>query len=209
VQRAALSSADDSVIKRCVAGDGGAWRDLHRALYPTAVAFLRKMGVRGPELDDVCQEVFVQVFRYLARFQGRADLSTWLYKICISQVCRLRRREKVTRLVSSLFSPRDAATAQASVELPESEMSRRVRAAVARLPAHQRDAFVLYELEGLSGEEIARILDCPVATVWTRLHYARIEFQRAIEEGEPLAKAKPRPAAPRALPAGRRAGASG
>jgi RNA polymerase sigma-70 factor (ECF subfamily) len=193
-----------------VAGDASAWRDLHRSLYPTAVAFLRKMGVRPAELDDVCQEVFVQVFRYLGRFQGRADLSTWLYKICISQVGRLHRRDKVTRILGTLFGAREAAAAQASIELPESEMCHRVRAAIAQLGPRHRDAFVLYELEGLSGEQIARILDCPVATVWSRLHYARLEFERAIHGGEPQPRRAPAAPPPPARPlAARRARASG
>jgi RNA polymerase sigma-70 factor (ECF subfamily) len=182
---AAFSCMDDAVIKRCVAGDGVAWRDLHRSLYPSAVAFLRQMGVRDPELDDVCQEVFLQVFRYLGRFQGRADLTTWLYKICISQAGRLRRRQKVVRILGAVFGPREAASTQASLDLPESEITRRVREAVALLGPRQREVFVLYELEGLPGEQVARILDCPVATVWTRLHYARQQFQRAVEEGAP------------------------
>jgi RNA polymerase sigma-70 factor (ECF subfamily) len=181
VQSAASLCADDSVIKRCVAGDDAAWRDLHRALYPTAVAFLRQLGVRAPELDDVCQEVFLQVFRYLARFEGRADLTTWLYKICISQAARLRRRQKVVRALGALFGPREAAAAQASVDLPEGDLARRVREAIAQLSPRHREAFVLYEIEGLSGEQIAGIVDCPLATVWSRLHYARQEFQRAVE----------------------------
>ena len=183
---AAFSCTDDAVIQRCVAGDGVAWRDLHRSLYPSAVAFLRQMGVREPELDDVCQEVFLQVFRYLGRFQRRADLTTWLYKICISQVGRLRRRQKVARVLGAVFGPREAATAQASVDLPESEINRRVREAVARLSPRHREVFVLYELEGLPGDQVARILDCPIATVWTRLHYARRQFQRAVEDDDAL-----------------------
>jgi RNA polymerase sigma-70 factor (ECF subfamily) len=198
VHSAAISCAEDAVIERCVAGDGGAWRDLHRALYPTAVAFLRQMGVRGPELDDVCQEVFLQVFRYLGRFQRRSDLTTWLYKICISQAARLRRRQKVTRVLGTLFGPREAQAAQASIDLPETEIGRRVQAAVAQLSPRHREVFVLYELQGVPGEEVARILDCPVATVWTRLHYARQEFQRAIEGA----------ADPEGTPRGRRTDAS-
>lgn len=179
---AAFSCEDDAVIQRCVAGDGVAWRDLHRSLFPSAVAFLRQMGVRDADLDDVCQEVFLQVFRYLGRFQRRADLTTWLYKICISQAARLRRRQKVTRVLAAVFGPREAAGLQASVDLSEDDITRRARAALQRLSPRHREVFVLYELEGLAGDEIARILDCPVATVWTRLHYARAQFQRAVED---------------------------
>jgi RNA polymerase sigma-70 factor, ECF subfamily len=181
VPRVAVMCADDAVIKRCVAGDGDAWRALHRTLYPTAAAFLRQMGVRAPELEDVCQEVFLQVFRYLGRFQQRSDLTTWVYKICISQAARLRRRQRVTRVLEALFGPGEAAAGQASLELSEGEITRRVRAALAQLSPRHREVFVLYELEGISGEQIARVVDCPIATVWSRLHYARLEFQRAVD----------------------------
>jgi RNA polymerase sigma-70 factor (ECF subfamily) len=94
----------------------------------------------------------------------------------------------VGRLLGALFGPREAAGVQASVDMPETEVARRVRAAVAALSPRHREAFVLYELEGLSGERIARILDCPLPTVWTRLHYARAEFQRLIEGGAPAGR---------------------
>jgi RNA polymerase sigma-70 factor, ECF subfamily len=185
--------ANDSVIQRCVAGENAAWRELHRELYPRAVSFLRQMGVYGPELDDVCQDVFVQVFRYLGRFQRRAELTTWLYKICVSQAARLRRREKVTRTLNAVFGAREASVTQASVEMPEVELARRTLTAIALLSPQHREVFVLYELQGLSGEQIATIVACPLATVWSRLHYARLEFHRAVEGVERDDSAAPRP----------------
>lgn len=177
--------ADDSVIRRCIAGEDAAWRDLHRALYPAAVSFLRQMGVHPAELDDVCQDVFVQVYRYLGRFQARSQLTTWVYKICLSQAARLRRKQKVARALGAVFGQREAGAVQASIEVPEEELARRTSAAVGQLSSGQREVFVLYELQGLSGEEIAEIVECPVATVWSRLHYARREFRRLVEtEGD-------------------------
>lgn len=164
-----------------MAGEEAAWRDLHRTLYPMAVSFLRKMGVDAAEVDDVAQEVFVQVFRYLGRFQQRAQLTTWLYKICLSQAARMRRRHKVTEALGRLFGAREASIAQASVDLPENELARRTSAALGELSETHREVFVLYELQGLTGEEIADIVGCPLPTVWSRLHYARLEFRRAVE----------------------------
>jgi RNA polymerase sigma-70 factor (ECF subfamily) len=178
---AAALRSDDSIIRRCVAGEDAAWRDLHRTLYPMAVSFLRKMGVDPAELDDVCQEVFVQVFRYLGRFQHRAQLTTWLYKICLSQAARLRRRYKVAQALGRLFGTREASIVQASIDLPEDELARRTANALGELSETHREVFVLYELQGLTGEQIAEIVGCPVPTVWSRLHYARLEFRRAIE----------------------------
>ena len=146
-----------------------------------AVSFLRKMGVDTAELDDVCQDVFVQVFRYLGRFQHRSQLTTWLYKICLSQVSRMRRRHKVTQALGTLFGTREASAVQASVDLPEDELARRTAIALADLSEAHRQVFVLYELQGLTGEQIADVVGCPVPTVWSRLHYARLEFRRAVE----------------------------
>ena len=181
--------ADESVIRRCVAGEDAAWRDLHRALYPAAVSFLRQMGVHPTELDDICQDVFVQVFRYLGRFQHRSQLTTWLYKICLSQASRLRRRQKVVQALGVLFGAREAEAVQASVDLSEAELARRTQAALALLSPSHREVFVLYELQGLTGEQIAEIVECPLPTVWSRLHYARAEFRRAVEDGRVRAKA--------------------
>src|SRR5947207_1799688 len=88
-----------SLVARCAAGDGRAWRELHRAHFPGAVAFLRRMGVPGEEAEDMAQEVFIEVFRHLPRFEERSAFRTWLYKICMSQAGRWRRRERVVRLV--------------------------------------------------------------------------------------------------------------
>jgi RNA polymerase sigma-70 factor (ECF subfamily) len=141
------------------------------------------MGVPAAELDDISQDVFVQVFRYLGRFQRRSQLTTWLYKICLSQASRLRRRQKVVNALGALFGAREAEAAQASAGVPEEELARRTAAALGHLSASHREVFVLYELQGLTGEQIAEIVECPVQTVWSRLHYARLQFRRAVEDG--------------------------
>jgi RNA polymerase sigma-70 factor (ECF subfamily) len=189
-----LQTADSStlqpLIARCVLGEDQAWRDLHRNYYPVASRFLRRMGVSASELDDACQEVFVQVFRYLARFEQRADFKTWLYKLCLSQSSRIRRRRRVHEVLDWLRG-RDPSLAGAAVE-PEwsaSAASMRVKQALDQMKPMHKEVFVLFELEGVQGEEIARILHCPAATVRRRLHYARQEFEtllrrEAAEDGK-------------------------
>ena len=61
------------------------------------------MGIPASEVEDASQEVFVQVFRYLARFEQRADFRTWLYKLCLSQASRVRRRRRVHEALDWLF----------------------------------------------------------------------------------------------------------
>ncbi len=174
------------LVDRCLDGDEGAWRALHKDYQPQAVRFLRRLGVPPSEADDLCQEVFIQVFRYLPGFQRRADFRTWLFKICISQANRRRR----TQSWLALFGRRAAAeAASAGPEWSNEEAARRAQQALDRMKPIHRQAFVLFELEGLSGQEIARVFDCPIATVWRRLSYARQEFEGWVKEG-PLGPAK-------------------
>lgn len=181
ISEAALAGPPEAVlVGRCVAGDDRAWRELYRTHYTAAAAFLRKLGVRERDLDDAAQEVFAQLFRSLPQFRGEAQLRTWLYRLCATQARRLRRFRAVSAALSSLLgNADDAVTGQ---ELPVELARRRVAVALDRLNEGERLVFVLYELEGLSGEEVAQIAGCPIATVWRRLHYARARFRGAIEE---------------------------
>jgi RNA polymerase sigma-70 factor (ECF subfamily) len=172
--RPALSAP---LVDRCVEGDAQAWRALHRDFQPQATRFLRRLGVPATEADDLCQEVFIQVFRYLPRFEGRADFRTWLFKLCISQANRRRRARR-----SPTVLPVDKAGA-AGPEWSAEETARRAQWALDQMKPIHRQAFVLFELEGLSGEEVGRVLGCRVSTVWRRLSYARREFEGWIEEG--------------------------
>jgi RNA polymerase sigma-70 factor (ECF subfamily) len=171
------------LVSRCVAGERAAWRDLHRSYYPIAAAFLRKLGVKDAELDDACQEVFVTLFRYLPSFRGEAELKTWLYRLCATESGKVRRRSRGwTRLVGMLASDQTAEP----VTLPEWSQSlamQKVEQALGKLKPDERLVFVLFEMEGVGGEQIAAIAGCPVATVWRRLHYARRAFSAAIDEG--------------------------
>ena len=152
------------LFDRRATGEGQAWRDLHRTYHPTACRFLVHMGVAGDELEDACQEVFVQVFRYLARFQHRADFQTWLYKLCLSQASRLRRRRKLQQALGWVIGRESAAHAtSAGHDWTEAMAAERVRQALDKMKPIHREVFVLFELEGVDGDEIARVLGCPAA----------------------------------------------
>jgi RNA polymerase sigma-70 factor (ECF subfamily) len=136
------------------------------------------MGIPSSELDDACQEVFVQVFRYLARFEQRADFRTWLYRLCLSQASRVHRRRRVRETLDWFLGR--APSIGATVLEPEWSMSmatQRVKQALDQMKPMHKAVLVLFEFEGIEGEEVARILGCPPATVRRRLHYARQEFE--------------------------------
>ncbi len=177
---------DPDLLDGCTAGDDAAWRHLHRLCYPRAAAFLRKLGVRDLDLDDATQEVFVQLFRYLPSFRREAELSTWLYRVCITQARSVRRRKRVAHTLSRLLSLGSPPTLVSTPSLPDAIVRRRVESALARLSEGDRTVFVLYEMEGLPGKRIAEIVSSPEASVWRRLHDARRVFRRALEAEERL-----------------------
>jgi RNA polymerase sigma-70 factor (ECF subfamily) len=171
---------ESKLIEDCAEGDALAWRKLHRKYYPVAAAFLRKLGVRERDLEDATQDVFLQMHKYLPRFRRQAELSTWLYRLCITQARHTRRRLRVTEALLSLLSLMPNSSMLSEPAFSEDLAKQRIALALAALPEGERSVFVLYEMEGLSGKQIAEIVKCPEATVWRRLHYARRTFRQAL-----------------------------
>jgi RNA polymerase sigma-70 factor (ECF subfamily) len=183
LEQAALEQA--ALVRRCVSGERDAWRLLHASYRPVATAFLRKLGVEGEELDDACQEVFLQMFRYLPRFRGEAQIKTWLYRLCITEASNARRRRRIAQTAATaLRDELGAEPAAAAPAMTDDMARRRIDAALGALKAGEREVFVLFEMHGLAGEAVAELAGCPVATVWRRLHYARQTFRAAIGAGE-------------------------
>ncbi len=171
---------------RCMDGDRSAWRELHRTHFPTVYAFLRAMGVRPGDLDDACQEVFVLVFRHLDQFQGRSQFRTWLYRLCVTQAGRVRRRARMWARLQWLLGEKGGLDRhQPGPDWSEQQAIDRVQRALDRLSPKLRVVLVLRELEGLEVDEIAKIAGCPEATVWTRLHHARKKVEAALTEEAP------------------------
>lgn len=153
---------------------------LYRQHRDTAQRFLFRLGVPSDNLDDACQEVFLEVYRYLSRFRGESSFTTWLYRLCATQARRVRGRHKVQRMVHELLMSFQHSESGTS-DLAEQDMKRRVRMALDKLSEKERLVFVLFELEGVNGSAVARIVGAPEATVWRRLHDARKAFRREIE----------------------------
>jgi RNA polymerase sigma-70 factor (ECF subfamily) len=170
----------EPLLGRCVRGQPDAWRELYRRYHPMAHNFLRRLGVPPAVLDDACQDVFVQVFRYLARFEARAAFTTWLYRLCLTQARQVRRSATVRSLVGRVLG-RALPAAAAPHEWTEADSEMRVRQALAAMKPIHREVFVLYELEGLAGEQIAAITGLPPGTVRRRLHDARAAFRSLLD----------------------------
>lgn len=172
---------DADWLSRCRAGDKVAWRQLYDLHAPLVYRLCRRMGLSDEKTADVCQDVFMRVYRNLGRFRGDAQFSTWLYRIAINEVSRTQREGGVRRMLLSLVGhevqdtdpdPGPERRAQAS------EAAEVLEQILARMKPKKRSVFVLYELEDLTTEEIAHVLGCGVETVKSRLRHARAEFER-------------------------------
>ena len=141
---------------------------------------LSGLGVRGADVHDACQEVFVVVHRRLHEFDGRHKVGTWIHAICVNVARAWRRRaakrEPLTDDDSSLVSdddPERAASARQSAEA--------LRRLLDALDDDKRAVFVLYEVGEMSMREVAEALGCPLQTAYSRYHAARKQLDRALE----------------------------
>jgi RNA polymerase sigma-70 factor (ECF subfamily) len=140
---------------------------------------LRRLGVADPQLDDAVQDVFLVVYRRLADFEGRSSVRTWLFGIAL-RVAKDYRRTATRRPEAPLSaepqtnvtSPQDAAEVAEQVAL--------LHALLEKLDDDKRAAFILAELEGMSGPELAEALGVPLDTAYSRLRAARTMFNQAL-----------------------------
>jgi RNA polymerase sigma-70 factor (ECF subfamily) len=158
---------------------------VYEAWFHSVERWLRALGIHESEREDVAQEVFLVVRRKLDGFDGR-NLPAWLYRIAAGTAANHRRRAWYRRV---FLRPRDVdldAVASQRKNPAEQLEQQQERAALHRLlekmSEKRRVAFVMSEIDGMSGEEIAAVLDIPVATVWTRLHHARKDFLALVDE---------------------------
>lgn len=142
---------------------------------------LRHLGVPEADVEDLCQEVFVVVQRKLADFEGRSEIRTWLYGICL-RVASDRRRRAHVRNERPHPDPSEGLTA-APTFAPDAraEARSRLKALLDELDDDKRVVLVLYELEGLTMKEVAEVVGCPLQTAYSRLHAARERILALVE----------------------------
>ncbi|HWU92670.1 MAG TPA: RNA polymerase sigma factor [Sphingomicrobium sp.] len=175
---------DAELAHRCAARDAGAIRHLisanNQRLFRTAWSILKNRA----EAEEAVQAAYMSAFTNMAGFEARSSLSTWLTRIVVNESLGRRRADQRRRRhleqegVTVLETYRDTMMRGSVAESPEASVAREqirklLEHAVGELPDPFRTVFVLREIEGLSSEETAAILDVPVATVKTRLHRGR------------------------------------
>ena len=157
----------------------GDFRAIYDSWFEDVSRWIRALGGVEADRDDIVQEVFLVVRRRLRAFDG-ANLAGWLYRITRRQVRDSRRRSWVKHIFTKRRVDEPDALQFGGVGpaalLEHKEQRRILDMILHKIREERRTAFVLFEIEGLSGAEIARIQNVPVSTVFTRLHHARKEF---------------------------------
>ena len=174
---------DRELVARAQRGDKRAF-ELLVERYQRRLARLLSRLIRDPaEVEDVAQEAFIKAYRALPGFRGESAFYTWLYRIAINtaknHLMAAGRRAAATGSVETDEAENlDEGEQLRDLNTPESlllsrEIGQTVQAAIDELPEELRTAIQLRELEGLSYEDIARVMDCPIGTVRSRIFRAR------------------------------------
>lgn len=187
---------DEQLVARAQAGDNRAF-DLLVRKYQSRIIQLCNRLVGDADSMDVAQEAFIKAFRALKGFRGQSAFYTWLYRIAINTsknhlVARKRRPsyQDIDVQDAELYGHTEQLS---GVDTPEAELlsdeiRQKVGEVISGLPPDLRQAITLRELEGLSYEEIAEAMDCPIGTVRSRIFRARAAVDEVVaplmERGE-------------------------
>jgi len=175
---------DQTLIDQCLAGRREAFGQLvERYQHRLYHGLLHALG-SAEDAQDIAQEAFVHAFEKLSSFKGEAAFYSWLFRIALNASVSARR--KTRRMSASVETRRDESGLEPTDENPASEPSyamdvsdrqRLVRQALSELSEEFRTALVLKEMDGMSYEEIAEVIEVPLGTVRSRIHRARLELR--------------------------------
>ena len=182
-----MTWTDEELVARTIGGDADSFNELiHRWERPIYALAYRQIG-REEDARDVCQDTFLRAYRALHGFRGQAKFSSWLYRIALNLCRDWMRRERRTPVVQAPedMDLMDLAAAREPSESIEDrvgrhDLTRAVERAMALLPEEQRTAIVLKEYQGLTFQEIADLLGCPLSTVKTRLYQGLTVLRREL-----------------------------
>jgi RNA polymerase sigma-70 factor (ECF subfamily) len=182
-----VPTSEHELIRSARAGDQDALAELVLIHADRVHGALRRFGLDASEADEVAQEVFLRAWRGLARFEERAQFSTWLYRIAFNEAQRRLSRRPAPRVepdpdrddpvVSLPEAPHLGPEAQAL----DHELEQILEQALAQLPDEWRAAVVLRDIEGLSTQEAAEVVGARQAAFKSRLHRGRMQLRALVE----------------------------
>jgi RNA polymerase sigma factor RpoE len=187
VPASAVEPDEQTLVRRARQGDMGAYDDLVRRYQERIYATVYHMTSNHEDANDLTQEAFIKAYQALKSFKGGSSFYTWIYRIAVNKTINFLKQRKnraqmslndldfnaehdpdLVALISNNTPRRDIAMA---------ELQEKLNAAMQKLSEHHRLVVTLHDVQGLSHEEIATIMDCNIGTVRSRLFYARQQLQ--------------------------------
>jgi RNA polymerase sigma-70 factor (ECF subfamily) len=191
-ERKLEADADLVVVRRVQGGDVAAFDQLVAKYRERVVGIVYNMTSNREDAADLAQDAFIKAFQSIHRFQGQASFFTWLYRIAVnSTMSHLRKNrlrsffslegirgdDPVARDVIEALTDKTGAGRSAFI----SELQEKLNDAMQKLSINHRTVVTLFEIDGLSHQEIAEVMDCSVGTVRSRLHYAKQLLQAELQ----------------------------
>jgi len=185
-------AGSDWLVVQCVqAGDVAAFDQLILKYRERVYAMIYNMTSNREDAADLTQDAFIKAFQSINRFQGESSFFTWLYRIAINSTLTHIRKNKLRSFFSFDKVHEDTAVSSLINQLTDkrdvqrdvfvSELQERLNEAMQKLSIPHRTVVTLFEIDGLSHEEIAEIMDCSIGTVRSRLHYAKQLLQSELK----------------------------
>jgi RNA polymerase sigma-70 factor (ECF subfamily) len=184
-------ATDHELIVQVVIKDQDAFRSLVDRYQALVINTCFGLLGNRQDAEDMAQEVFLQVYKSAGEFRQEAKLSTWLYRIAVNRSLNFIRDNKWSRRLRNFSALLEGEADQVAnqcapdssrpdIAMEEKERDRLLQKAISSLPQRQRVAFVLHKREGLSYEEIAKVMNCSLSSVESLIHRAKLSLQKEL-----------------------------
>jgi len=191
-ERQLEADSDWDIVQRVQAGDVAAFDVLTLRYRGRVYGMIYNMTSNREDAADLTQDAFIKSFQSINRFQGQSSFFTWLYRIAVnSTLTHLRKNSLRTFFSLEKVDENDRQSAEVIEALTDNsgverntfvkELQERLNDAMQKLSIRHRTVVTLFEIDGLSHQEIAEIMNCSVGTVRSRLHYAKQQLQSELQ----------------------------
>ena len=186
------ADSDVSVVRQVQAGDVAAFDQLVLKYRARVYGVVYHLTSNRDDAADLTQDAFIKAFQSINRFQGQSSFFTWLYRIAVnSTLTHLRKHRLRTFFSFEKINEDDRISAEVIAALTDAtgadretfarELQEKLNEAMQKLSIKHRTVITLFEIDGLSHQEIAEVMDCSVGTVRSRLHYAKQLLQSELQ----------------------------
>lgn len=184
-----MDVSDEVLIARFKEGDDSSFRELVEKYQSRVYSIVLAIIGDKNDAEDLSQEIFVKVYRFLHQFKGRSKFFTWLYRLTINTCISARNKKKKDNEIYQFQSEKNLISAhilQSDAKSPmeilqNKELEEKIKLALDSLSDGLKEVFVLREIEDLSYKQLSKIFNCPEGTIKSRLFRAREELKKKLE----------------------------